>query len=285
MWEHLAGNWPYLMVAFVAGVLGGLVPLIWRPRLHARSAVQHFAAGIVLAAIAGEVIPQVQETGHLVGVLGGFALGGLAMIGLKWVVLRFERKEAAHGHKATGLAVATLFDTIVDGVIIGAGFASGHGVGTLLALGLAVELFFLTLSVGTELQGGSHGEDVDDVGITGGVDVDHDGTTPSPPEAVEAGRRSPWGAIAMTTVIASMVVVGAVGALWLLADASGATVASVLAFGAAALLYLVAEELLVETPQAEHSLVSTATLFAGFLLVLALEFAMEAASEGAGLFG
>ena len=51
---------------------------------------------------------------------------------------------------------------------------------------------------------------------------------------------------------------------------SEATLAIVLAFGAAALIYLVAEELLVEAIEAEESLVSTAMLFAGFLAVIAI---------------
>jgi ZIP family zinc transporter len=44
-----------------------------------------------------------------------------------------------------------------------------------------------------------------------------------------------------------------------------------MAFGAAALIYLIAEELLVESFQAEESLLSTAMLFAGFLVVLAVK--------------
>jgi zinc transporter, ZIP family len=47
--------------------------------------------------------------------------------------------------------------------------------------------------------------------------------------------------------------------------------AIVLSFGAAALIYLIAEELLVEAIEAEESLFSTAMLFAGFLALLALK--------------
>ena len=45
----------------------------------------------------------------------------------------------------------------------------------------------------------------------------------------------------------------------------------VLAFGAAALIYLIAEELLVENVQAEDSIFSTVTLFSGFLALLILK--------------
>jgi len=45
----------------------------------------------------------------------------------------------------------------------------------------------------------------------------------------------------------------------------------VLSFGAAALIYLIAEELLVENVQAEESIFSTVMLFSGFLALLALK--------------
>ena len=68
-----------------------------------------------------------------------------------------------------------------------------------------------------------------------------------------------------------MLLVGAVGASFLLEDVSESTLAIVLSFGAAALIYLIAEELLVETIEAEESLFPTATLFSGFLVLLALK--------------
>ena len=73
------------------------------------------------------------------------------------------------------------------------------------------------------------------------------------------------------TGIAAMLMVGALAAFFSLRGASEATIAVVLAFGAAALIYLVAEELLVEAIEAEESLFSTAMLFAGFLVVLAIK--------------
>jgi ZIP family zinc transporter len=68
-----------------------------------------------------------------------------------------------------------------------------------------------------------------------------------------------------------MLLLGAFGSNLFLADASKATLAIVLAFGAAALIYLIAEELLVETIQAEESIFSTLMLFAGFLVLMVLK--------------
>ncbi len=68
-----------------------------------------------------------------------------------------------------------------------------------------------------------------------------------------------------------MLLVGAIAASFLLANVPETTLAIVLSFGAAALIYLIAEELLVENIEAEESLFSTATLFSGFLVLLALK--------------
>ena len=167
-----------------------------------------------------------------------FAAGGLFMVGLKWVVLRFEKHEEKIGKRPVGLAAAAGLDTLIDGAIISAGFTTGPQVGTLLAIALAAELASLTLSVGSEYH---------------------------------KGKQKSWVGLAVTTGIALLLPVGAFGAGRLLAGASDAVVAEFLAFGAAALLYLVAEELLVESIEAEESLFSTAMLFAGFLAVLALK--------------
>ena len=228
----------YVLIAAGAGVLGAILAFFWAPGVWGRSALQHFAAGAVIAAVASEVIPEVERLGTTPGILGGFAAGGLVMIGLKWLVVTFERQQAARKRLPIGLAAAAAFDTLIEGAIISAGFSAAERLGPLLALALAVELFFLTLSVGAEFH----------------------------------RRRSTrrWG-LAVTVGIASLLPVGALGASVALTGASEAVVAVVLAFGAAALIYLVAEELLVESIQAKESLLSTAMLFAGFTALLALK--------------
>ena len=229
---------PYVLGAAGAGVLGGIVAFFWAPRVWARSAIQHFAAGVVIAAVASDLIPEVMAIGTPAGILIGFAAGGLFMIGLKWAVLAFERAAKAKKRLPAGLAAAAAIDTLIDGAIISAGFSLGQQLGGLLAVALAIELFFLTLSVGAEYHKARSAH------VTG---------------------------LAMTTGIAVLLVVGAAIASVLLADASTSTVAVCLAFGAAALIYLTAEELLVESIEAEESLFSTAMLFAGFTVLLALK--------------
>jgi zinc transporter, ZIP family len=65
-----------------------------------------------------------------------------------------------------------------------------------------------------------------------------------------------------------LLLAGAPAGVLLLRGASVDTLAVVLSFGAAALLYLVTEELLVETHLPEETLLSTAMFFLGFLAIL-----------------
>jgi len=236
--DQLSASLPYILLATGAGLLGTVVALFWKPNADIRSAVQHFAAGAVLAAVASNVIPEVERMGTLAGILGGFVAGGLLMIVLKWFVVRYEREHKGGKGLPAGLAAAAAVDTFVDGVIISAGFSANEQVGVLLVIALSLELLFLTLSVGVEFREINFG---------------------------------PWKSLAITGGIALLLLVGAVGAGFFLADASEATLAIVLSFGAAALIYLIAEELLVENVQAEESIVSTVTLFSGFLVLLALK--------------
>ena len=230
---------PQVLLAAGAGLLGGVIALFWSPNARARSAIQHFAAGAVLAAVASGVIPEAEQLGSAFNILSGFAIGGLVMIGLKWIVVNFERKGKKKGKLPFGLAIAAAIDTLVDGALITAGFFSGQQqLGTLLAVALALELFFLTLSVGSEFR-------------------------------KEKSQR--WQGLLTTSGISVLLLIGAFGASLILRDASDDVIAFGLAFGAAALIYLTAEELLVETIQAENSLLSTAMLFAGFLVLLALK--------------
>ena len=229
---------PYILGASGAGIAGGIAASFWAPGINIRSAVQHFAAGVVIAAVASDVIPEVEKMGKPLGVILGFIAGGLVMIAMKWAVLRFERAEKAKRNLPFGLATAAAVDTLVDGAIISTGFATGQDTGSLLAIALAIELFFLTLSVGTEYH----------------KDRKH--------------RRL---GILVTTGIALLLMVGALVPYWFLKDASSQVHAVFLSFGAAALIYLIAEELLVESFEAEENLFSTAMLFAGFAVILAIK--------------
>ena len=218
--------------------MGSVIALFWDPKAKVRSAIQHFAAGAVLAAVASNIVPEVERIGTLPGIVTGFLVGGLAMILLKWIVVRLERKKNGGQDIPIGLAAAAAVGTFLDGVIISAGFSADQKLGTLLVIALGLELFFLTLSVGVEFR---------------------------------EGKFKPLQSLLITGGIACLLSIGALGASFFLANASKGTLAIVLSFGSAALIYLIAEELLVETIQAEESIFSTLMLFGGFLVLLILK--------------
>lgn len=212
--------------------VGGVIAAIWNPSHQFRSLVQHFAAGVILAALAVELLPDIANEHATPGVIiGSFALGSLFMYGLKLWTMQLEHKAAASAAAPAlglGLLVATFIDVATDGFIIGAGFAANGEAGTILALGLSVELLFLGLALASETIKG-------------------------------------WCVVALSAALGLTVLLFAVLGSVLLAGASQQLIGGVLAFSAAALLYLVTEELLIEAHKVEEKPISTLVLFAGFL--------------------
>ena len=126
----------------------------------------------------------------------------------------------------------------MDGFLLGIGFAAGAKTGILLAVAITVEVLFLGLSGAVALTGAG------------------------------VGRGAVIGA---TAGLALLLAVGAAVGVTLLGGASGVLLAIVLSFGAAALLYLVTEELLVEAHEVPETPLTTSTFFVGFLLLLIIE--------------
>lgn len=217
---------------------GGVLASVWSPTRNTRSLIQHFAAGVVLAALAVELLPGIERE-HAPGMVlvGSFALGSLFMYGLKLWTLRLEHQssaaEVAQGI-GTGLLLATFIDVATDGFIIGAGFAAGGETGMILALGLSVELLFLGLALASEATAG-------------------------------------WRIIAISAALGATVLTFSLIGNFVLADASHAVIGAALAFSAAALLYLVTEELLVEAHEVEEKPISTLVLFSGFLIFWSIQ--------------
>ena len=224
----------FLIMAIPAlvALAGGILASVWKPDHQMRSLIQHFAAGVVLAALAVELLPEIGRE-HAPGLVlaGSFALGSLFMYGLKLWTMRLEHQAAIKNAAAglgTGLLLATFIDVATDGFIIGAGFAAGGGTGTILALGLSVELLFLGLALASDATAG-------------------------------------WRIIAISGALGSTVLIFSLIGKVLLTGASHAVIGGALAFSAAALLYLVTEELLMAAHEVEEKPISTLVLFGGFL--------------------
>lgn len=219
---------------------GGILAAFWTPSHSTRSLIQHFAAGVVLAALAVELLPEIsREHAPDLVLVGSFALGSLFMYALKLWTMRMEHAASLSGAAkglSTGLLLATFIDVATDGFIIGAGFAAGGETGTILALGLSVELLFLGLALTSSATAG-------------------------------------WRIVGISGALGLTVLCFAVLGNFLLAGASHAVIGGTLAFSAAALLYLVTEELLMEAHEVEEKPISTLVLFGGFLTFWSIQLA------------
>lgn len=121
-------------------------PAFWNPNITIRSAIQHFAAGAVLAAVASNVISEVERLGTLPGITGGFVAGVLVMIGPKWVVVRSKHQGKQKNKFPVGLAAAAAVDTLIDGTLICAGSSANAHLGFLLAIALAREKYYSNIN-------------------------------------------------------------------------------------------------------------------------------------------
>jgi ZIP family zinc transporter len=225
-------NFLIMAIPALVALGGGVLASVWTPSHMMRSLIQHFAAGVVLAALAVELLPEIERE-HAPGLVlaGSFAAGSLFMYALKLWTMGMEHKAKIAGNTGglgMGLLLATFIDVATDGFIIGAGFAAGGETGTILALGLSVELLFLGLALTSNATAG-------------------------------------WRIVAISGALGITVLAFALFGSLLLTGASNAVIGGTLAFSAAALLYLVTEELLMEAHEVEEKPISTLVLFGGFL--------------------
>jgi len=219
--------------AFVGAVLANLRP----PGRVARSSIQHFAAGVIFSVVAVELLPEVRRGHDPFEVGWTFAAGVALMLGIDAVVKRFNGAEQHGGARGSSLGqlVPIGVDLLLDGLLIGIAMTAGLKQGMLLTIALTLELFSLGLAMAVSF----------------------------------AGSRK-WVAILVPTGIACLMIVGAVVGRTLLADASVHTLAGLLSFGCAALLFLVTEELLIEAHESADTAFTTTMFFVGFLIFLLL---------------
>jgi ZIP family zinc transporter len=216
------------------GSPGGLAPA--RPQLT--SAIQHFAAGVVFAALAGEVLPELRREGQLGWVLLGFTGGVVLLLGLDAYAERQETDTIdRRGALPLGLLSAVAIDLLIDGLLVGLGATLGDKQGLIITIALTIEILFLAVSVSIGLL---------DQGVS----------------RVRAGVIS--GGLGLFCAVGALVGAAVLG------SAGTNVLAAVLAFGAAALLYLVVEELLVEAHEAKETPLLAAMFFVGFIGLFAL---------------
>jgi ZIP family zinc transporter len=227
----------YTMLAVVAAMLGGIIAVYRPPGPQMESNVQHFAAGVVVAAVAAELLPDVHDRAPVVVVIG-FALGVAAMLGIHRLSQLVERRNVGGSFAgAAGLLITVSIDMVIDGVLIGVTFLTEAATGILIAVALAIEVLFL--------------------GVAGVVAL---------PSGVGTLRK-----LAVPAAFGLLLTIGVTVGVLVLEGVTGAPIAIILAFGSAALLYLVTEELLVKAQKVPETPLSTTLFFVGFLSIFLLD--------------
>ena len=161
------------------------------------------------------------------------------MLAIKQMSGRFENTGELAGASTfpTSLLVTAGVDILLDGLLIGISFAASARQGILVTVALTLEVLFLGVAVAAALSG---------------------------PRA----RRQ---ALITSLLFAALLLGGAAGGAYFLADASPVAIDAVMAFAVAALLYLVTEELLTEAHEVKETATLTLMFFAGFIVLLVIE--------------
>lgn len=133
----------FTLIPVTAVLLGSLVAVTRRPSEAFVSAMQHLAAGVVFAAAAVEILPQVMHEGSPIATFIGGAIGIIVMLSLKAIEGRAKGPIAMLG--AVGV------DILIDGLVLGLAFVANGKAGILLTIALTLEVLFLGLTVTTEL--------------------------------------------------------------------------------------------------------------------------------------
>lgn len=228
-----------LLFAFApafALLLGGLLAIFRNPKAAWRSAILHFAAGVIFSVVAVELLPDIVKRHDPVQIVIGFTLGIITMLLIRRLTERKETAEAVAGKVIPiAMLVAIGVDIMIDGLVLGIGFAAGEKEGIMLALALSIELFSLGIAMITELK--------------------QNGAT----RLKAIAYISPSIILFFVTTLFSAV---------FLKHLSEKPLEIILSFGLSALMFLVTEELLVEAHEEKESAWLTSAFFFGFLLFL-----------------
>ena len=228
----------YAVFPAIAVVVGGAAALIRAPGPAMRSAIQHFAAGVIFCVLATELLPDLLHRRMPLVTVIGFSLGVATMLGLKFYAERAESKKTSSGNLSSTMVVAMGIDIALDGMLIGLGFAAGQKQGMLLTIALVLEVLFLGVSCATSMAS--------------------DGA-------------SRMRILRTTAILAGLLLVGASAGAVALTTLPAMMLDGLLAFGVAALLYLVMEELLVEAHEEPETPFQTSMFFVGFIVLFTVD--------------
>ncbi|WP_031428517.1 ZIP family metal transporter [Flavimarina sp. Hel_I_48] len=234
--ENYSGVIIYAFIAAIALLFGGIISVIKEPSTKVRSAILHFAAGVIFSVVSVELLPDIMARHDVLEIATGFGAGVFLMLGIRYFLEPKKEKGNEPGFP-TAFIVVIAVDLIIDGVLMGIGFATSRETGTFLAIAISIELLSLGMATSITLAGSN---------------VNRTQTI-------------------LTNLGLSALVLGStLLSAFSLVGISAGYLEVILAFGLAALLFLVTEELLVEAHENRQNPMLTAAFFGGFLLFMLL---------------
>jgi ZIP family zinc transporter len=261
-----------LAVAGAAGIaspLGGAIALWRKPTTLFMSIALGFASGVLLGAIAFEMLPQALQIGSLPVALGGFAAGFVAVYGFDLFVHRgqlagkeaeqrpqierFYQRHRPRGSDVTVLAGGTSAEELIEGLSIGVGTAIAPGLGLVIGLAIVVDNLSEALSIGELIVGAEGGE-----------------------RRQQVRRTLGW-----TSLIGVALLGSALVGWFFLRGLPDPVLGFLLATGAGAIFYLTIGDLVPEAGERHYQQSGTIATAAGFILIFALSsFSGDRAAGG-----
>ena len=223
----------------LANFLGGALAEVFRVSGRALSLALHVAAGIVLAVVGLELMPEALEASPPWVPLVAFVAGGAAFIGLDRFIGYVQGRLGSNEEQSGALAIfgGVALDLFSDGVMIGTGTVLNPALGLLLALGqMPADVPEGFAAVATLRNAG-------------------------------VGRKQ---RLLMAAGFAVPILVGAALGFLALRDAPEVVTLSVLALTGGALVAVVVEEMVTEAHEGDTSRLGPVFLTAGFALFAAI---------------
>lgn len=220
-------------------VLGGLLGSRLRPGKRFRAVVAHLVGGLVLGIAAADLMPAASDSGHPLALAIGFCLGFSLLLVINAVLEDPDDNSVqSRPRPMLLLMLPFLIDSLIDGLVVGIS-SKAAGQQWVIPVAVALEMGLATLGLGTLLGRG-------------------------------AGR---WRSRVSGALMAVTYVIGLSVSLVITNGLQGPALTGTLAFGTAALIYLVVEEVMKEAHAREEddSGVVNVAFFIGLLCIWLLD--------------
>ncbi|WP_420421372.1 ZIP family metal transporter [Simkania sp.] len=224
----------FALIPMIVALIGGGLATIYSFPKKVMSGLQHFVAGIVVGAVATELLPKILNHGSPVSIGVGFVLGAAVMLGVHEFA-HYLSKKGSTTKLPMGLLIGSALDLFLDGLLIGVSFLAGMSGGILIAISLSFCAFFLVLALSSRLR------------------------------KSEFHKKHQYTLIILITILLP---IGALVGSSIISHMPAQVLTETLAFGVAALLFLGIEELIAEAHKVHDNFWILGSFFLGFLVII-----------------